>query len=57
MKTKKIISAALVALAIEGAIVTACVARLVFDGLDITAWERIEEAPDGVECPDEVPEE
>ena len=47
MKTRKIISAALVVLAIEGAIITGCVVRLVFYGLDITAWERIEETPEG----------
>lgn len=49
MKTRKIISAALVALAIEGAIITGCVVSLVFDGLDITAWqvEEVEESEDG----------
>lgn len=45
----------MVALSIEGAIITGCVVSLVFDGLDITAWERVEEVPDGVT--DGTPEE
>lgn len=63
MKARKIIAAALVVLALEGAVLTACVVRLVYDGLDITAWERVEEqqqeeasdVPDGV--PEDTPEE
>lgn len=54
MKTRKIISAALVVLALEGAVITACAVRLVVSGLDITAWERVEE-PEDLDGPELLP--